>query len=102
MYAISAKFKYFFVAPYALEQNKSGPRQKKVGNHWFKPKHFSRGSGQWRNHEFKLEGAQIFAAPFPLPALRQPPVLDAHLPGCIKCGLSTLTHLQAGGPGSSP
>jgi len=30
---VSAKFKNFFVAPDALQQNKSGPKPKKVGNH---------------------------------------------------------------------
>jgi len=33
MYIVSAKLKHFFAAPDALQQNKSGPKPKKVGNH---------------------------------------------------------------------
>jgi len=31
MYVVSAKFQYFFVAPDALQQNKSGPAPKRLG-----------------------------------------------------------------------
>ena len=41
MYIVSAKFKTFFMALDALQQSKSGPRPKKVGNHWSIPKHSS-------------------------------------------------------------
>jgi len=33
MYIVSAKFRNFFVAPDALQQDKSGPWPKRVGNH---------------------------------------------------------------------
>jgi len=33
MYIVSAKFKIVCVTPEALQQNKSGPRSKKVGKH---------------------------------------------------------------------
>ena len=36
MYIVSAKFKNVFVAHKALQENKSGPRSKNVGNHWYK------------------------------------------------------------------
>jgi len=35
MYIVSAKLKKYFVASDALQQSKSGPSPKKVGNHWF-------------------------------------------------------------------